>query len=366
MKRIKNKIIGLVVAIALMLPAASAFAQDVTLDEAKPEQEAIYYTVVKGDTLWDITEEYFEDPFKWPHLWKRNTQIKNPHLIYPGDVIKISPDGIEIVIRGLPHRQLTLEEDSIPDLPLIKLVKEEVLAEPKVEQKPQEISSPQIARTGFISKGALKSSGVIVRPTDNKVLTYVGDDVILSFEDGEEVNSGDRFVVFTVEEEVKHPVTGKHVGYVVDNHGSLKVNSAIGSVIEGRIDIAFKEILKGAKLTPYIDPKKKVTVTENTTEIEAVIIAALEGINEISESDVIYIDKGRKDGVAVGNKFGLYRARGSVKDPLRRKANIPLPAIELGEVVVISLEEDSAACLVLDSLRVIRVGDEALSLPPTQ
>ncbi|VAW36150.1 Uncharacterized protein with LysM domain, COG1652 [hydrothermal vent metagenome] len=366
MTRMKKRVIGFVAAMAMVLPAAGLFARDVTPGEETPDQEAIYHTVVKGDTLWDITEEFFGDPFKWPQLWKKNSQIKNPHLIFPGDVIKITSDGIEVVLRGLPVKKLAPEEEPMPELPVVKLEKEIAAPVPVPAPVTENIVSPQIARTGFVSKDAFEASGVVVRPKDKKVMTYVGDDVILSFEDGVNVSRGDRFVVFTVEDKVRHPVTRKHVGYVVDNHGSVIITSAIGSAVEGRVDTAFKEILKGAKLTPYIDPLKEVAVTRTTAQIEAVIIASIEGIKQISENDIVYIDKGRRSGLAVGNKLGIYRARGSVDDPLRRKKKIPLPAIKLGEAIVISLEDDSAACLVVDSLRTIKVGDELLSSPTLQ
>lgn len=364
MTRMKKGLIGFVAALALALPAVGAYAQNGALGEEKPDQEARYHTVVKGDTLWDITEEFFENPFKWPHLWKKNSQIKNPHLIFPGDVIRISSDGFEVVLRGLPVKKLALEQEAVPELPVVTLLKPEPAPEPVPEPVLENIGSPKIARSGFVSKEAFKASGVIVRPKDKKVMTYINDDVILSFEDDVDVNKGDRFVVFTVGEKVRHPITRKHVGYVVDNHGSIRVTRAIGSVIEGTVDVAFKEIFKGAKLTPYIDPLKVVTVTKTTAEVEARIVAAVEGVHEVAENDVVYIDKGRRDGLLLGNKLGVYRARGTVKDPLRKK-DIPLPAIELGKVLVISVEEDSAACLVVESLRAMKTGDEVLSSPPT-
>jgi hypothetical protein len=364
MTRMKKGLIGFAAMLAIAFASPGVFAQEVASAE-DPEQEAIYHTVVKGDTLWDITEEFFKDPFKWPSLWKKNSQIKNPHLIFPGDVIRITSDGFEVVLRGLPIQKLSLEEEEVPTLPLVTLDKEVAVIDPVPTPEPEvvNIGSPQIARSGFISKDALKASGVVVRAKDKKVMMYRDDDIILSFEDGEDINNGDRFVIFTLGEKVRHPITRKHVGYVVDNQGSVKITSSIGSAIEGRVEIAFKEIFEGAKLTPYIDPKFEVTVTETTAEIEAVIIAAIEGVQEIAENHIIYIDKGRRDGVRLGNKLGVYRARGTVKDPLRKK-KIPLPAIELGEVLVVRVEEGSAACLVVDSLRAMKTGDEILSSPP--
>ncbi|HDY85655.1 MAG TPA: LysM peptidoglycan-binding domain-containing protein, partial [Methylophaga sp.] len=62
------------------------FAKDVILNDSHPQT----YQVVKGDTLWDISGKFLQRPWQWPEIWQVNPQIKNPHLIYPGDVISLS------------------------------------------------------------------------------------------------------------------------------------------------------------------------------------------------------------------------------------------------------------------------------------
>lgn len=53
---------------------------------------AAKHTVVKGDTLWDISGKYLRNPFQWEGVWKVNPQVKNPHWIYPGDIITLPGD----------------------------------------------------------------------------------------------------------------------------------------------------------------------------------------------------------------------------------------------------------------------------------
>ncbi|WP_162949476.1 LysM peptidoglycan-binding domain-containing protein, partial [Pseudomonas aeruginosa] len=72
--------------VALLLLAASGLAQaQVDLREGHPDR----YTVVRGDTLWDISGKFLRQPWKWPELWHANPQIQNPHLIYPGDTLSL-------------------------------------------------------------------------------------------------------------------------------------------------------------------------------------------------------------------------------------------------------------------------------------
>ena len=82
--------------VAALLAPGILLAQNGTVRVKEGEK---IYTIIKGDTLWDISERFLEDPFKWPVLWKRNTYIRNPHLIYPGDTVKITPQGIEVIAR---------------------------------------------------------------------------------------------------------------------------------------------------------------------------------------------------------------------------------------------------------------------------
>src|SRR5512139_2274436 len=86
-------IIGLV--LFLGQTSGRALAAEVTIDSNAPDR----YVVVPGDTLWGISGRYLKDPWRWPELWKANKQIRNPHLIYPGDVLVLDRSGSEVALR---------------------------------------------------------------------------------------------------------------------------------------------------------------------------------------------------------------------------------------------------------------------------
>ena len=115
--------------LALLLLAAGGLAQaDVQLKDGHPEQ----YTVVKGDTLWDISGRFLSQPWKWPELWHANPQIQNPDLIYPGDTLSLTyVDGKPQLMlnraasRGTiklsPQVRSTPMAEAIPTIPLEKI-----------------------------------------------------------------------------------------------------------------------------------------------------------------------------------------------------------------------------------------------------
>lgn len=142
--------------------------KEVVVKEKEIEHEAgIYYTVQEGDTLWDLSERFFDSPALWPGLWKKNHQIPNPHWIYPGEKIRLyHQSGVEPV----KLIKKVLEPPKEPE-------KKKPEREPEPFKEPPYYYYSPIQSIGFIRKDPVVPEGRIVQARDNKLM--IGDNDIV-------------------------------------------------------------------------------------------------------------------------------------------------------------------------------------------
>ena len=382
----KRKTIFLLMCLSLFLIYNDAFAEKkkdegqswVRTGDVLRLPEDGEYMVKEGDTLWDITHSFLKDPFKWPDLWKENPYIINPHLIYPGNKIRLYfPKPIEAEEKA---KEVGVEaEPTVPEgLPVEKLQKPEEPAAVVTEEKPDEevvavqippvpeeipivvkISSAMMERRGLISDKKKEGVGVIIGAKEEKMLLAENDIVFISIAKGTDVNVGDRFTIFTIVGKVKHPVTRKTVGFLTETLGVVKVTQIDEKgAITAKIEKSYKEILKGSKLIPYEPPVKEVVVKKAEKTIDGLIIESVEGKVGVAENDIVYLDGGKNSGLAVGYTMNIFRPAGKAKDPLsEEKRIITFPHNELGKLVVIAVEDDTATAFITNSRQVIYKGD---------
>lgn len=346
-----------------------------------PDEENVY-VIKKGDTLWHISEMFLKNPFKWPDLWKTNPYIANPHLIYPGNTVKILPTGI--VVSGEKAKKAAIE--AVPEgLPVEKLQKldgpsqpeeqmKEVLVkveEPALPKPPEEKPAPQptheivkvasaiMGRHGFISVKDVEGDGMIIGSKAEGLLLSQGDMVYISLRKGTAVKEGDKFNIFTTTDKVKHPVTEKPMGFLTDIIGALEVTKVEkDGVITARIEKSYKEISKGARLKSYEPPIQEVRVKKTEKTVDGLVIASIEDKVGLAESDIVYLDKGKNSGIDVGNIMHIFRPFIKVEDPMSKdKKTITLPSIELGRLIIIRVEDDTSTAFITKSRQVIYRGD---------
>lgn len=330
--------LSLLILTLTLAAALPAFAQD-------REQT---YIIKKGDTLWGISERFINDPYYWPNLWAINPDITNPHLIYPGDKIRIFGDRM-VLIPTYPGGEA--KQPSTP--------KPAPAAEtPKVVEKATLKTGG--GSEGFIHNGE-KPLGVIVDSVDNRTLLTENDTVFLKMEDTAVVSVGDTYGIFKRGKKVVHPATGENYGNMMHDLGYLQVTSIQDQIVTAKIGKVFREVERGAELYDYVPPVMEISLKKSRNELEGYILASQSEKLTQGQHDVIFVDLGLENGLNVGNMLYITRPR-TVTEKGLLKPDTPLPDDLLGAAVVIESRAKTAAALIVKSVKTIYRGDQVLSV----
>ena len=300
------------------------------------------HRVVRGDTLWDICQRYFNDPWQWPKIWSYNPQITNPHWIYPGDYVRLLPRG-----------QFASQPDTGP-------ATDTGPAQPSDNLPPPERRSEVALRqTAFVEKGDLDASMKIDGSVDEKVLLGTGDSVYLSYPKDKPPQVGQRYSIYTPEHTVSY--NGKDVGAFVHILGTIEVASVKQDKRARAVIVTSdQEIERGNLVGPLVKEFKTMPPTPAEVDAKGTIVALLHPFQLIGQGELVFVDLGAQSGLKVGNRMVVVR-RGDALPPKMDKTigqdDQRYPARELGEVMIVQVGKSISAGLVTVAVQEMGVGD---------
>jgi len=297
------------------------------------KEEPIIYTVKQGDTLWDISQRFIKDPYYWPNLWSNNPAIGNPHLIYPGQKLRIYDGRIEIIPVG----------EGTGDVGAAVMTPEEILLIPTFG-----------GAQSFISTTEVASLGTLVDTVDNRILISINDTVFLEMNDLAATKPGDVFELITMGPEVIHPTAKKTLGYQLAEPigfqtiqlGTLKVTEVTPTVAVATVTTTLREIERGAKVRPYHPIPDRIPRIFADNVAEGYIIAEDIGKLAMGQWEVILIDLGSESGLQVGHELDIYRQR-EASDQVDKSKKLVLPDIDLGDAIVLEVRQGYAEALII-------------------
>ncbi len=305
---------------------------------AYPQQEEYKeYTVKKGDTLWDISINEITDPFLWPKVWKENPDIKNPDLIYPGQKILIPLYLLQKQVSPQVEKPMPAPEIKPP----VSKKEEPIVTEIKPINKDYLIDRESLISSGYIADSVDSKGKVIGSPTERDLL---GKGDYAYIEATVPVNRGDKFYIIRSMGKVKHPETGRNMGYLIDIRGIAEVVGKESGETKIAITSSFSDVLVGDLLSDYYEVEPPfLTDNPRTPDIPGYIVATKHRRVLNGNMDFVHIDKGRKDGIEIGDILGM---------TARAKYNIPN-----GSIQVIHMKESTATAVVRKSGKEVSVGD---------
>ena len=294
--------------------------------------EAEEYIVEKYDTLWDISDTRLEDAFLWPKLWNFNPDIDNPDLIYPGTRI-IIPTREELMQAPAAPLVHTPKRKPFTYTPKVRTTEEKYVFIPREQRVRKYILDQSIYRwSGWISKKNRSIGKVIYAPNDREMASK-NDIVYLELDSGA-ADPKDKFFAVREIKLVRHPVTYNKVGNQYRIMGVVEVMGLENNMIKAKVTKSYEDIFRDDGLIPFSEMEAPLLPKEqNTPAISGIIIESHMNNTISGEGDVVFVDKGEKDGVQVGDVYSVF-----AEPPTERV---------LGRIQIISLQPATAGAVVL-------------------
>lgn len=315
------------------------------------------YTVVMDDTLWDISARFLKQPWLWPEIWHANPQISNPHLIYPGDEIRL------IYINGEPR--LMVGQRNVAFRPTGKVLPNgTVKLSPRIRSSKLEDTIPTIpldivhaflSRNRIVSAKQIKRAPYVVVGQEQRILLGEGDKLYARGNIDRNIGS---YGIYRFGKAIKHPITGKRLGYEGVGIGNVTASAFGDQVSTFRVTDSFEEIRLGDRL-----------ITQPTSAIHSMfyptppannrLFGKVVGINDdlkrAGRFEVVTLSLGEREGVNVGNVFAIYTDIVRVEDPVKG-GKVTLPEEPVGHLMVFNTFEKLSYALVMEASRPVEIG----------
>jgi hypothetical protein len=341
----KRMLLTLVLFMAVVAGPGAAFAQG---------EEPLVYVIKKGDTLWGLSDRFLKDPYYWPNLWARNPPVTNPHLIFPGQKLKVYPDRI-VVEAATPAPAPAPATPQAPAAEPAEPAPVEVAKEPEQEVVPEKTFTVR-GGAGFLMESEYKPTGHIIATSQNRVM--VGEDDVVYTDIGSKYGGkvGDRYSIFKDEGPVSHPVSNFIMGDKIVPLGTIQLSEVEEKTSRAIITKSFLEAGTGAIVLPYRDRRKEVVLKAASKDLNGYIIASQTGQHTLGTGDVVFLDLGASQGIEAGNL--VYVVRDVVPDQQLYPVKVDkLPAEVLGALVVVETGQKTSTALVVKSIEAIYAGD---------
>jgi hypothetical protein len=353
--------------LVLILAAPTAAAAQDSLPQAAPVETAPSptgatqdsvrrtHTVKKGDTLWDLAAHYLQDPFLWPGIYRLNTDVvEDPHWIYPGEVLRIGgwdnvaavptmdtpipSDSATIAVSDSVHpadstnavaqgpQQPSMaegEEGERPPLfPERRARRVSEILRAYTHQPYRALRRSEFYSSGFLTENRRLPYGRVVGPVTPQQIKAVNaranalpfSSISLEAPDGATYQVGDSLLLL-------------QLGKELDPYGHIVVPTGIARVIEAaeghyvaNIVATYGPIRNGQRTLPLesFNPAAGSRAVAVTDGVRGALIGGL-GRQELKEPQmVVFINKGREDGVAAGDLFEIRRRPGRGSDGMIR------------------------------------------------
>lgn len=309
------------------------------------------YVVKSGDTLWEISQKFLNNPSYWPEIWDVNQKVQNPHLIYPGDVLYLYEGGTQadgsIVEKLIPQMRIERNGGGEPISTLAPfLVWPRVLDEQTINKAPYIVNA--------------REANLLIEKDQTVYIKNLADR-----------QPGGRYAIFHTGKQLKDPESGQSFGNEVVYTGFLEVeqpalNAEVATAI---VSESLREIRPGDRLLYIKDETHslKAPIQIPNRKIRGSVISLFDAKIMSAQTQVIVINKGSRDGIKAGYTLGIYAPGRTVNDPhnmTKQKffwdpvttAKVKLPPGRAATAIVYKVLDGISYALINESTHEVKAG----------
>lgn len=335
--------VRIISALLLAVTATCALAQEpVQLVDNPPDR----HIVVPGDTLWGVAGKFLKEPWRWPEVWRLNKeQIRNPHRIYPGDIVLLDTSS------GNPQLKVAKPVKLQPQVYSETIGKE-------ISSIPSHVIEPFISQPLIVDANTLDSSPRIIAGQETRLLLGKGDNAFVTgIPDAQVVN----WQLYRPSKPLKDPENGEILGYESAFIGNAKLIQP-GDPALIKITVAKEEIGRGDRLIPAALPAL-ISYAPHKPEMAVAgrVMSIYGGLSEAGKHSIIALNRGTRDGLEVGHVLALFRKQNM---PIKhakadKRESTALPEDRYALVFVFRTFDRIAYALVMEASKAVIVGDAA-------
>jgi len=326
------------------------------------------YTVKGGDTLWDISKLFLRDPWYWPEIWYVNAQIANPHLIYPGDTLRL------VYVDGKPRLTLAQRGGAGPQTgpsgtsKLQPQVRREALSR-AITSVPYEVIAGFAGRPTLLAKSQVRDAPYVVALRDGHLIGSSGNEVYARGLKNAAAET--RYSIIHVDGELRDPESNDVLGYTGIYVGSGPI-TVPGKTAKLVLTDAAQEALQGDKLFPESTEINADFVPHAPErDIDATVIG-VRSMTVMGQYQVIALNRGSKAGLEAGHVLAVQQRGAVMRDKYSRGGldagqdsffargkKIRLPSERIGVAMIYKTFDRMSYALIMESSQAIHDGDSA-------
>lgn len=331
------------------------------LDSSAPD----VYTVVHGDTLWDISDRFLKEPWRWTEIWNYNPQIYNPHLIYPGDVLALE------YVNGKPTLTLTRDGDAVPthsNEPALGAATPDsrVKLSPRIRSESLDDAIPTIPSAAIrpflihprvVDSQTIAEAPYVVANYDGRLISSIGTHIYVR---GQINRSQTSYGVFRPGEKLVDPVDGRLLGHeLLHVADATLLNTGDPSTL--MITSNKMETIEGDLVLPVNDDTISHTFEPRLPELrgEGRIVSLVNAISQSGRNQVVVLNMGQESNLREGDVLAIESRGRSIVDERGHRSweHVTLPNTRTGVLMVFKSFDRVSYALVMESTRPVLIND---------